>query len=88
MPTIIAKCEGRYFKYRNTGSYGKQWWLYSHCLECTNTRFGIFNTFQTSEYSNEFKLRESSSYHLTEIEITKEEFSTALEAFKQLLLKM
>lgn len=81
IPHLRNTYEGKYFKYRNSMSSDKSWWLYSTCIKVIDERQGVFNTFETTPYQNQFKVASKEFYSLCGNQITKKEYERALKSF-------
>lgn len=82
LPALKKQYEGKFWKYENSfGGDSEKWWYYSFCKKVINEREAIADCFQTTPYENEFHLNNKEYFYLFGIEITREEYLTALTEF-------
>lgn len=85
LPKIKEKYEGKYWKYENSYNEDQKWWLYSFCVEAIDEISALFNSFETRPYELTFKIKEEYNFFICQIEITQEEYLSALNKFKSSL---
>jgi hypothetical protein len=85
LPKLRKKYEGKFWKYQNSCSGDQKWWLYSYCRKVEDEREAVFDTFESTPYTREFKSKDRGFFHLCEKEISKEEYLSELKNFQLLL---
>lgn len=85
LPKLKKKFEGKFFKYQNSaGSGHEKWNVYSHCIEVISLDCAIRSTFEENDFrENKFEVKGEGFFFLFETEITKSEYTTALNKFKR-----
>ncbi len=82
LPDLKTKYEGKYFKFENNDGSGNNWWIYSICKEVLSENTVLLSSFEENEYESKFDIDYEKFLYLCEIEITKEEYDTALDNFR------
>lgn len=84
LPDLKKKYKGKYFRYKNSYSSDKWWWLFIYISDVLTERVFVASSFQiTVDGKCEFRVGEKMYYEsMLENKITKSEYTAALKRFK------
>lgn len=82
LPTLKEKYEGKHFKC-NAGIGNEEFLTYYQCKQVVDLSNAIVNSFEKSSYACEFAIGSTIFISMLEIEISKEEYESALSKFRE-----
>lgn len=88
LPALKKQYEGRYFKYQNSYSSERKWWMYVRCVKVVDTRHAVVDYFESADDGDTFKLGYETGFYLFQVPIRKAEWDRELKKFKKAIEKL